>query len=65
MITPGDIIKLSKKNDGKFYHDYENLPDASQFELLQLSKVALDLKNRLDIELTIRIQNEGDKTKEA
>ncbi len=65
MLAVGDIVKLSKDKDGKFNHDYQKLEDATQYELLQLEKVALDLKNRLAISLEMRKQMEGDKTTEA
>jgi len=64
MLINGDVIKIYKDKDGKFFHDYQILHDATQFELLQLEKVALDLRNRLQISLEIRKQAEGDKTKE-
>ena len=65
MLVTGDIIKIFKNKDGKFFHDFTNLSDASQFELLQLEKVALDLRNRLQISLEMKKFQEGDKTKEV
>ena len=64
MLATGDIIKIRKDKDCKFFNDFTSLPGATQFELLQLEKVALDLRNRLQIALEMRIQTEGDKTKE-
>ena len=65
MLDKGDIVKLYKDDSGKFFHNFTALENASQYELLQLEKVTLDLKNRLSIALAMRIQNEGDKTQEA